>query len=88
MVTHPYHPLHGRQFELVIQRQNWGEDRVFYYDDQGELTSLPRAWTSRRAVDPFVELSAGRCPFRLEDLLALAQHLKRRVEAGEPARHV
>ena len=88
MVTHPYHPLHGQRLVLVTEQQTWGEDRVYYHNDRGELVSLPRAWTSRRPLDPFVALSAGRCPFRLEDLLAVAQHLKRRREATEPPRDV
>ena len=87
-MTHPYHPLHGRTLELVTKRQNWGEDRLYYRDDQGELASVPLAWTNWRAVDPFVELSAGRCPFRVDDLLALAQQLRRLVEAREPSSDV
>jgi Family of unknown function (DUF5372) len=27
-VTHPFHPLAGRDFEFIACRQNWGEDRV------------------------------------------------------------
>ena len=26
-VTHPFHPLYGRDFEFVAHRHNWGEDR-------------------------------------------------------------
>ncbi|MGO9975990.1 MAG: DUF5372 family protein, partial [Solirubrobacteraceae bacterium] len=25
-VTHPFHPLCGREFEFVRQKKNWGED--------------------------------------------------------------
>ena len=25
-MTHPFHPLYGRDFEFVAHRQNWGED--------------------------------------------------------------
>jgi hypothetical protein len=31
-ITHPFHPLHGRQYELIDMRCTWGEDRVYYYD--------------------------------------------------------
>ncbi|MGZ6946290.1 MAG: DUF5372 family protein, partial [Acidimicrobiia bacterium] len=24
-VTHPFHPLYGRDFEFVAHRHNWGE---------------------------------------------------------------
>jgi len=45
---------------------------VYYYDDAGDLSSLPARWTSVGPPDPFVEISAGRSPFRVEDLLELS----------------
>jgi hypothetical protein len=71
-VTHPFHPLLGRQFEFVARGRNWGEDRVYYHDEGGELGSLPTSWTDVADVDPFVMVSAGRSPFRVADLLDLA----------------
>ena len=52
-------------------RQTWGEDRVFFFDDDGVQRSLPRGWTDAADVDPFVVLAAGRSAFRVEDLVAL-----------------
>ncbi|MBL7224410.1 MAG: hypothetical protein ISS72_11200 [Candidatus Brocadiae bacterium] len=72
-MTHPFHPLCGREFALVIYRRAWGEERVYYHDDAGKLRSLPSAWTSVSAVDPFVVLAAGRSPFRVPDLLELCR---------------
>jgi len=71
-VTHPFHPLYGRDFEFVVCRQNWGEDRVHLHDENGQLFSLPAAWTDVAAADPFVVVAAGRCPFTTDGLLALA----------------
>jgi hypothetical protein len=71
-VIHPFHPLCGREFEFVRQKKNWGEDRVWFHDERGELRGLPAAWTDRAPVDPFVVVAAGRSPFRLCDLLELA----------------
>jgi hypothetical protein len=71
-VTHPFHPRFGREHELVVRRQNWGEDRVCVRDEHGEVRSLPTAWTDMVAADPFVVMAAGRCPFRVTDLLELA----------------
>jgi hypothetical protein len=45
---------------------------VFFLDEDGVQRSLPRAWTDAADVDPFVGLAAGRSPFRVEDLVALA----------------
>ncbi|MES9901183.1 MAG: DUF5372 family protein [Sedimenticola sp.] len=75
-VTHPFHPLFGRCFELLTLRQTWGEFRVFFYDDQGALKALPADWTDAGAVDPFVTLSAGQAHFRPADLLALIKLLE------------
>jgi len=76
-VTHPFHPLYGRDFEFVACRQNWGEDRVHLHDENGQLFSLPAAWTDVVAADPFVVIAAGRCPFTTAGLLALADLIGR-----------
>jgi hypothetical protein len=47
--------------------------RVYFYDDQNRLCSMPAAWTSVGAIDPFVLVSAGRSPFRFTDLLELSR---------------
>ena len=71
-MTHPYHPLFGRSFELLTYRKTWGEDRVFFYD-AGRLRALPASWTDAAPIVPFVAIAAGRAHFRLEDLLQLAE---------------
>jgi hypothetical protein len=76
-VTHPFHPLHGRDFEFVVYRQNWGEDRVHLRDEDGQLFSLPAGWTDAAAPDPFVVVAAGRAPFSTAGLLALADLVDR-----------
>jgi hypothetical protein len=76
-VTHPFHPLAGREFEFVEHRLNWGEDRVCLRDGNGELFSLPAAWTDAAVVDPFVVVAAGRCPFTTGGLLAVADLIDR-----------
>jgi hypothetical protein len=72
-VTHPFHPWRGREFVFVAVRQTWGEDRVFFFGEDGTQKSLPRAWTDAADVDVFIALAAGRCPFRMVDLLILAE---------------
>ena len=80
-MTHPFHPLRGREFELVTYRQNWGEDRVYFHDDQGQLRSLSAGWTSLGADDPFVVMSRGRSSFRTVDLLELVTLIENLQEA-------
>ena len=77
-VTHPFHPLHGHEYELVMIRRSWGEDRVYYQDEQGQVRALPTGWTSAAPADPFVTLAAGRCPVRVVDLLAMVDLLRAR----------
>jgi hypothetical protein len=82
-VTHPFHPLAGRAFEFVEHRLNWGEDRVYLRDEDGELFCLPAAWTDAVGPDPFVVIAEGRCPFTTDDLLGvadLAERLRARRE--------
>ncbi len=74
-MVHPFHPWCGREFSLVTCRLNWGEQRVYFHDDDGRLVSIPLSWTSLAPVDPFVNVSAGRAAFRFEDLLELAEFL-------------
>ena len=71
-MTHPFHPWHRREFVLVGVRQTWSEDRVFFLDENGCQYSLPVGWTDAVEPDLFVTVAAGRCPFRLADLTALA----------------
>ena len=80
-VTHPFHPWSGREFVFVAVRQTWAEDRVFFLDEEARQHSLPVGWTDAAGPDVFVTVAAGRCPFKVADLLALA----RLVEGGRPA---
>jgi Family of unknown function (DUF5372) len=71
-VTHRFHPLAGREFDLVVRKHNWGEDRVFFFGDDGQLRSVPAGWSDVDPEDPFVVVAAGRSPLRVDDLVALA----------------
>jgi len=66
----------------VTYRHNWGENRVYFHDDQDRLVSLPAAWTSLWPPDPFIQISAGRSAFRVQDLLDLAQLLAALQQRG------
>ena len=76
-ITHPFHPLRGREFELIQVKLCWGIDRVYYAGEDGALRHVPVGWTSVAAVDPFVAVASGRAAFRVEDLLALAEVIDR-----------
>ncbi len=76
-MTHPFHPLCGRAYEFVARRSNWGEDRVCFHDEHGELKSLPAAWTDVIEPDLFVVVAAGRSPLHVDDLLVLVEMVTR-----------
>ena len=67
-------------------RHNWGENRAYYHDGDGQLISIPAAWTSLSARDPFVELSAGRSVFRPVDLVELATLVSRMLKGHSQRR--
>jgi hypothetical protein len=85
-VTHPFHPLHGREFTLLAHRHNRGEDRAFFIDDRGQLVSVPAQWTGLAPPDPSVILAAGGCAFGVADLLELALLIGQVGRADVPTR--
>lgn len=72
----------------MVVRRTWGEDRVFFFAPDGSQKSLPRAWTSEGDPDPFAVLAAGRSPFRVKDLLALAAIVEELSRGKAPRRRV
>ena len=87
-ITHPFHPLHGAEYELVTRKLTWGEDRVFYYDSGGQLKSLLTNVTDVVSKDAFDRISAGRSAFRVDDLLELRRFFDRLNQAGTGAPNV
>ena len=75
-MTHPFHPLRGREFVCLTSVRRWGEDRVYFQDDQGRTVSLRAQWTSLFTPPSLVVLSGGRSAFRADDLLKLARLLQ------------
>jgi hypothetical protein len=87
-VTHPFHPLHGRQFILLARRVAYGEWRVFFTDPYtGHVRSLPVAWTDQCEPDPFLELAAGRAILsftQLQKLTHLLELFQARISLVKP----
>ncbi|MGE5768864.1 MAG: DUF5372 family protein [Betaproteobacteria bacterium] len=85
-VTHPFHPLRGRIFQLIECRQTWGEYRVFFQDDLGDLRRLPQQWTDLGPADPTLIVGADRAHFRYDDLCRLVDLLTRLSQSSRPSR--
>jgi hypothetical protein len=61
------------EFELVTYLHSWGEHRVYFHREGEQLVSVRAGWADVVAVDPVVQLAAGRALFRATDLLELAR---------------
>jgi len=73
---------------MVYQNQNWGEDRVFYYDPSGRLKSFPTNVTDVFPTDAFQWISDGRSAFRVDDLFELRELLDRHSRRTEGIKDV
>lgn len=69
-----------------MRKQNWGEDRVMFFDAKGRLRSVLASWTSLADRDAFAQASAGRSWFRIDDLLRLCALLDELREASQSRR--
>jgi hypothetical protein len=61
---------------LATRKQNWGDDRVMFYDTQGRLRSLLASWTNVDEPDAFAQAAEGRSFLRPDDLAALTVLIK------------
>ena len=83
-MTHPFHPLHRREFVLLTSVRRWNEERVYFEDEQGRTIALRAQWTSVFSPPPLVAIAAGRSAFRADNLLELARLLRKLKPEGTP----
>jgi Family of unknown function (DUF5372) len=82
-IVHPFHPWHGRRFELIEYKNAWGEDRVYFHNEEQQLIALPASWTDVVAADPVVSMGKGQALFRAGDLSELAGLVRRLSSRGD-----
>ena len=87
LVTHPFHPLSGRQLVCVGERFNRSGKRLLLRVDNEAVCSIPPQWTDADCLDPEVIIGQGRALFRVADLLELAG-LVSRLTHRKPGRRV
>jgi hypothetical protein len=75
-VTHPFHPLFGRQLPCVGKRHNRYGERLLLQVDGAAVWSVPPQWTDLVGPDPEVVMG-GRALLRAVDLIELASLVKR-----------
>ncbi|MGA9672648.1 MAG: DUF5372 family protein [Terracidiphilus sp.] len=76
-MTHPFHPLSGRQLPCVGERYNRYGMTLLLESDDGLIYSVPPQWTDLVPPDPEVVLGEQRALFRVSDLLELARLVDR-----------
>lgn len=81
-ITHPFHPLRGKPFDLVEHRYVFTESYLYFLDECGQLREIPAVWTDFVSGDVFVEHAAGRSPLhagRLRELADLVARMTREL---------
>lgn len=59
-------------------RTSWGEERVYFKIDNGEVRALPIGWTDAGAQDPFAAAAGERSCLRVAELLAMVELMSAR----------
>jgi hypothetical protein len=70
-ITHPFHPLSGREVACVGERYNRYGRRLLLRVDDVTVCSVPPQWTDLVAPDPEIVIGEYRALFRVPDLLEL-----------------
>jgi hypothetical protein len=74
-ITHPFHPLSGKQLACVGERYNRSGRRLLLRVDDATVCSVPPQWTDLVAPDPEIVIGEYQALFRVADLLELARLL-------------
>lgn len=72
-MTHPFHPLSGRQLACVGERYNRYGKQLLLQVDGETICSVPPEWTDLVAPDPEIVMGEERAIVRVADLLELAR---------------
>jgi hypothetical protein len=73
-ISHPFHPLSGREVACVGERYNRYGRRLLLRVDDVTVCSVPPQWTDLVPPDPEIVIGEYRALFRVTDLLEL-EHL-------------
>jgi len=81
-VTHPFHPLSGRQLLCVGERYNRYGTTLLLETGEGTVCAVRPQWTDVVVPDPEIILGGQKALFRVADLLELA-HLVDRLSGRD-----
>ena len=83
-ITHPFHPLSGKQLACVGERWNPYGRRLLLQAGDATICSVLPQWTDLAAPEPEIVLGKHRALFRVADLLELAQLVDRLRQRDSP----
>ena len=76
-IVHPFHPDRGIRLRVLQRQSLCGVRWLWYVDRDGRARRVKESFTDRAELDGFVIQAAGRCAFRLTDLVRLAERVGR-----------
>ena len=76
-MTHPFHPLSGRELVCIAKRYNRYGMRLLLQVDEETVCSVPPQWTDTMPPEPELVMGERRALFRVADLLELARVVDR-----------
>ena len=76
-MTSENHPLYGKEYTVNNFTKSFGVTLVLYTDDEGLEKSMNVAFTSMNIINPFAEISKGRCDFQYDDMLLLGEDMRK-----------
>ena len=86
-ITHPFHPLSGKELVCVGERYNRYGRRLLLRIDNVTVCSVPLQWTDLVGPDPETVIGEYRALFRVADLLELERlvvQLRKRDSCKRP----
>jgi hypothetical protein len=78
VITHPFHPETGQRIEVTLIRRYRSGQTLVLYKQAERLVGIPMEWTNMSHPDPYSVVSGGRSPWRIDDLLRLAEIIRER----------
>jgi len=75
-ITHPFHPLRGKRYEILFCRTLNNQDIFSLKDPNLEISAILREWTDRADPDPYQFLSSSPPVLSFIHLLQLSDLLE------------
>ena len=82
---HPFDPWRSQRFVVATHKPTWGEDRVMYFNAQGQLRLLPAEWTN---IDPPAILFVVGPAIPSVDLCSAAMNAQQVIEHRDQSSHL